>query len=79
MKFSFLCAGVALIASACLADEAANRLVPQSFESEITLRLGYHYLLATPEGYDADPAKSGYRDWEQIGRASCRERVYVLV
>ena len=21
----------------------------------------------------------GYRDWEKIGRASCRERVYVLV
>ena len=26
-----------------------------------------------------DWGKGTYRDWEKIGRASCRERVYVLV
>lgn len=57
MKLTTLCAGLALIGSACLADEAADRLVPQSFQSEMTLQLGYHYLLTLPEGYAADPAK----------------------
>jgi predicted peptidase len=59
MKFSLVlvAVGLALIRVCALADEAAAALKPGSFESEITLKLGYKYLLALPEGYDADGAK----------------------
>ncbi|HEX2861467.1 MAG TPA: PHB depolymerase family esterase [Lacunisphaera sp.] len=39
------------------AEGAGAALAPGSFESEITLPLGYRYLLALPEGYAADESK----------------------
>ena len=57
MKFLSLVSSIVLLSSACFADETGRSLVPQSFESEITIKLGYNYLLTLPEGYDKDSAK----------------------
>ncbi|TDU72846.1 phospholipase/carboxylesterase [Prosthecobacter fusiformis] len=35
----------------------AAEQTPQSFEGEVTLKVGYKYLLTLPEGYEADTAK----------------------
>ena len=35
----------------------AAEQTPQSFEGEVTLKVGYHYLLTLPDGYEADPSK----------------------
>ena len=48
-----LCASSALTAYAAEGDP----LKPQSFEAEVTLKLGYQYYLTLPEGYDAAPEK----------------------
>lgn len=40
-----------------LSSSIAAEQTPQSFEGEVTLKVGYQYLLALPEGYEADPAK----------------------
>ena len=55
MKFPLLSAAVAFLLLARAGAQLA--LEPQSFESEVTIKVGYHYLLTLPEGYDADPAK----------------------
>ncbi len=39
------------------AEDPAAILTPRSFESEITLRLGYRYLLTLPDGYAAEESK----------------------
>lgn len=52
-----LITGIAPICSGCFADEAGRSSIPQSFVSEITIKLGYKYLLTLPEGYGKDPAK----------------------
>lgn len=36
---------------------SASELTPQSFSGQVTLEVGYKYLLSLPEGYEADPAK----------------------
>ena len=36
---------------------AANEPSEQVFSGEITLKVGYKYLLSLPEGYESDPAK----------------------
>lgn len=40
------------------AEDAGAILTPRFFESEITLKLGYRYLLTLPDGYAADDSKS---------------------
>jgi predicted peptidase len=59
MRFSvlFCCAGLFLSSSRAFAEEAASQLTPQSFESQITIKLGYKYFLTLPDGYAADTAK----------------------
>jgi predicted peptidase len=57
MKFSLFLAGFILTHVCAFADEAAPQLKPQSFESQITVKLGYEYFLTLPEGYAADEAK----------------------
>jgi predicted peptidase len=41
------------LTSAALADGSGS----QTFSGEVTLKVGYHYLLSLPEGYEADTAK----------------------
>lgn len=57
MKSSAFLACLLLFNVCAFADEGASRLVPKSFESQITLKLGYKYFLTEPEGYAADEAK----------------------
>jgi predicted peptidase len=45
---------LALFASAASAQESSA----QSYSGEVTLKVGYRYLLDLPEGYAADPAKT---------------------
>ncbi len=47
-----------LLIPGLLRAEAPNALEAKSFESEITIKLGYQYYLTLPEGYAADPARS---------------------
>lgn len=47
----------ALCASTFLSAQTPGTLEPKSFESEVTLKLGYKYLQTLPEGYDADKTK----------------------
>ncbi|WP_206170827.1 prolyl oligopeptidase family serine peptidase [Phragmitibacter flavus] len=56
MKFSVICSVMMLSLGAACADSGVM-LKPQSFEAEFVQKLGYHYLLAMPEGYEADEAK----------------------
>ena len=44
-------------------DSALDATLPDHLKGKIAIAL----------------AKAAYQDWEEIGRASCRERVYVLV
>ncbi len=37
--------------------ETPNALTPQSFEAQVTVKVGYHYLETLPDGYDADQTK----------------------
>lgn len=57
MKLLSLVAGLACLSVPCFADETGSAFVPQSFESEISIKLGYKYLLTLPEGYDKDATK----------------------
>jgi len=52
----FLC-GLLLSAATGFAAESGGGMVPQSFAGEITLKLGYRYLLALPDGYEAAAGK----------------------
>lgn len=53
--------GIALLAllltTATRAEEAAAVMTAQSFEAEVTLKVGYPYLLSLPEGYQKDTDK----------------------
>ncbi len=40
-----------------LAGGSGTALIPQSFEAEVTLKVGYKYLLCLPEGYENNEAK----------------------
>lgn len=40
-----------------IAEEPAAQFKPGSFESEITIKLGYKYLLTLPDGYEANAGK----------------------
>lgn len=48
---------LACLALLTVAAPAAEQS-PQSFQGEVKLQVGYRYLLALPEGYDADAAKT---------------------
>ncbi|CAN5657678.1 hypothetical protein BH11VER1_BH11VER1_42030 [soil metagenome] len=50
---------VLLLNTVIRAEEAANMLTEQTFESEVKLKVGYPYLLALPEGYQ----KEGDKKW----------------
>ena len=41
----------------CSAAETGDNFVAQSFASEVTIKIGYKYLLTLPEGYDAAGGK----------------------
>jgi predicted peptidase len=56
MKFIVLCSVMGLLAGGVRAESGVI-MEPQSFKAEFVQKLGYQYLLATPETYDADPAK----------------------
>ena len=43
------------LTSVALADRPSS----QTFSGEVTLKVGYNYLLSLPEGYEADTAKKG--------------------
>ncbi len=47
----------AALALAMTVSLPAAELTPQSFEGEVTLKVGYKYLLTLPEGYAADADK----------------------
>jgi predicted peptidase len=57
LSLALIAVGIAFIRVCALADEAAPALKPGSFESEITIKLGYKYLLTLPDGYEADQSK----------------------
>lgn len=58
MKFSTLMVGLACLGPAwMIAEEPAAQFKPGSFESEITIKLGYKYLLTLPDGYEANAGK----------------------
>lgn len=58
MKFLLSLVASSLLGATCLsADDTANALTSQSFESQITIKLGYKYFLTLPDGYAADAAK----------------------
>ncbi len=58
MKQSTLLIGLMLVCSgSTFAEEAPPALVPHSFESQITLKLGYKYLLTLPREYAKDDSK----------------------
>lgn len=50
MKFGIMFL-VMLLATAMSAEETANMMTPQSFESEVKLKVGYPYLLSMPDDY----------------------------
>ena len=51
-------AALFFLTSAALADGPSS----QTFSGEVTLKVGYNYLLSLPEGYEADTVKNG-RCW----------------
>jgi len=53
MRLSIALFGLSLL----LSQVSAQPLEPQSFEADVTLKVGYKYLLSLPDGYAADPAK----------------------
>ena len=57
MKHPTLSGVLILLCAGIFADEAATKLTPQSFEAEVTRKVGYKVLLSTPEGYAADETK----------------------
>ena len=57
MKRILLLACLLLAHSASQSAEPAIKQVSQSFEGEVTMKVGYKYLLATPEGYESDSTK----------------------
>lgn len=58
MRRFIILAGFVIFSSIwAAADEAGTNLVPKSFESQITLKLGYKYFLTLPDGYTADETK----------------------
>jgi len=57
MKRSLLLAAFSLLTSVCPAAETGGDFVPQSFAGEVTIKLGYSYLLTLPDGYAAAPEK----------------------
>ena len=57
MKRPLLFAALSLVTSGCPAAENSGAFVPQSFTGEVTLKLGYSYLLTLPDGYDGAPEK----------------------
>ncbi len=57
MNARLLLFGFLLTLGTSRAADAQATFVPQSFTSEITLKLGYRYLLTLPSGYADDPQK----------------------
>jgi predicted peptidase len=57
MKFPLALAALAFCSVCAFAEEATPQLAPKSFESQITLKLGYKYFLTLPDGYASDEAK----------------------
>jgi predicted peptidase len=57
-KLPLVLAGVVLLGVRAAAEDVLP-LTPQSFESQITLKLGYKYLLTLPEGYYDNGIKGG--------------------
>ncbi|MES2734860.1 MAG: PHB depolymerase family esterase [Verrucomicrobiota bacterium] len=46
-----------LLALTMITSLSAAGQTPQTFAGEVSLKVGYSYLLTLPEGYEADPAK----------------------
>jgi predicted peptidase len=58
MKLPTLLIGLLLVCcGSASAEDAPPALAPRSFESQITLKLGYKYLLSEPKGYATDESK----------------------
>lgn len=57
MKRSLLLAALTFLTGVCPAGEPGGSFVPQSFAGEVTIKLGYRYLLTLPEGYAGAPGK----------------------
>jgi len=57
MKRSLLLAALSLVTRVCPAADTGDAFVPQSFAGEVTIKLGYSYLLTLPDGYAAAPEK----------------------
>lgn len=53
---AFLC-GLLLTTAIGSAAETGGAMVPKSFAGEVTIKLGYRYLLALPDGYEAAAGK----------------------
>jgi predicted peptidase len=59
MKRFVLFIAVALLAAPARSAETGSAFVAESFASEVTLKLGYKFLLTLPEGYEA----AGTKKW----------------
>ncbi len=57
MKRFLLLIALSLLATPARAAETGTASVAQSFTSEITIKLGYKFLLTLPEGYESAGAK----------------------
>ncbi len=57
MRFLLLQAALALFSFTLMAQQPSAKLSAQSFATEVTLKVGYHYALYLPEDYAKNPAK----------------------
>jgi predicted peptidase len=56
-KVGALWCGILLTTAISPAAETGGSVVPKSFAGEVTIKLGYRYLLALPDGYEAAAGK----------------------
>lgn len=47
----------AMLTASSVNLQAADPQTQESFSTEVTIKVGYNYLLSKPDGYDADPSK----------------------
>lgn len=57
MSFVRFCLGIAFSVGVCTAMADGSSWQARSLPATANVRYGQHYLLALPEGYDADPTR----------------------
>lgn len=57
MKRPLVLAALTFLSCSCPAADSGGAFVSRSFAGEVTIKLGYSYLLTLPGGYESAPAK----------------------